>query len=42
MGHELIGFKDEADAKTFYMDHRGTKVIKFEDITKEAVYKLDE
>ena len=42
MGHELIGFKDEADAKTFYMDHRGTKIIKFKDITKEAVYKLDE
>ena len=42
MGHELIGFKDEADAKTFYMDHRGKKVIRFEDITKESVYKLDE
>ena len=42
MGHELIGFKDEVDAKTFYMDHRGTKIIRFEDITKEAVYKLDE
>jgi len=42
MGHELIGFKDEADAKTFYMDHRGKKVIKFENITKETVYKLDE
>lgn len=42
MGHELIGFKDETDAKTFYMDHRGTKVIRFEDITQEEVYKLDE
>ena len=42
MGHELIGFKDEADAKTFYMDHRGKKVIRFEDVTKEIVYKLDE
>ena len=42
MGYELIGFKDEADAKTFYMDHRGKKVIRFEDVTKEIVYKLDE
>ena len=42
MGNELIGFKDERDAKIFYMDHRGKKVIKFEDITKELVYKLDE
>jgi len=42
MGNELIGFKDERDAKTFYMDHRGTKVLKFDEITKEVVYKLDE
>jgi len=42
MGHELIGFKDKADAKTFYMDHRGTKIIQFKDITQEMVYKLDE
>ncbi len=42
MGHELIGFKNEVDAKTFYMDHRGKKVIRFEDITKDIVYKLDE
>jgi len=42
MGNELIGFKEEADAKTFFMDHRGAKIIKFEDISQEAVYKLDE
>jgi len=42
MGHELIGFKNEVDAKTFYMDHRGTKIIRFEDVTQEEVYKLDE
>ena len=42
MGHELIGFKNEVDAKTFYMDHRGTKVMRFDEITKETVYKLDE
>lgn len=42
MGHELIGFKDETDAKTFYMDHRAKKIIKFNDITADIVYKLDE
>jgi len=42
MGNEFIAFKDETSAKTFYMDHRGTKIIRFKDITKEAVYKLDE
>ncbi len=42
MGNELIPFLDENDAKTFYMDHRGTQVIKFEDIKEDEVYKLDE
>ena len=42
MGNELIAFKNESEAKTFYMDHRGTKVVGFEDITKVKVYKLDE
>ncbi len=42
MGNELIPFKDESDAKTFYMDHRGTKVISFDAIIAKEVYKLDE
>ena len=42
MGNELIPFKNKSDAKTFYMDHRATKIIKFQDITKKEVYKLDE
>ena len=42
MGHELIPFENEADAKTFKQDHRGTKVIQFKDITEKEVYKLDE
>ena len=42
MGNELIPFKHESDAKTFYMDHRAAKVVHFNDITQEEVYKLDE
>jgi len=42
MGNELIPFLSEDDAKNFYMDHKGTQVIKFEDITEKEVYKLDE
>lgn len=42
MGDELIPFKNEKDAKTFYMDHSGSKIIKFEDIKAQEVYKLDE
>ena len=42
MGDELIPFKSKTDAKNFYMDHKGSKVIKFANITKKEVYKLDE
>ncbi len=42
MGNELIPFENESDAKNFYMDHRGTKVIKFSNINAKEVYKLDE
>jgi len=42
MGNELIAFKDEASAKRFSLDHRGQKVVKFQEITEEEVYKLDD
>ncbi len=42
MGNELIPFINESDAKTFYMDHRGTEVVEFKDIKEKEVYKLDE
>jgi len=41
MGNELIPFKKLLDAKTFYMDHRATKIIKFENIISEQVDSLD-
>jgi len=42
MGDELIPFENEDDAKTFKEDHRGKEVLKFEEITSQGVYKLDE
>ncbi|ADN09469.1 nitrous oxide reductase accessory protein NosL [Sulfurimonas autotrophica] len=42
MGNELIAFKDEESAKRFYLDHKGKKILKFDEIKPEAVYKLDE
>lgn len=42
MGNELIAFKNEDEAKTFYFDHRGSEILKFDAITVEKVYKLDE
>lgn len=42
MGHELIPFKSESEAKTFSLDHKGVKILKFEEISQKEVYKLDE
>lgn len=42
MGNELIAFKNEAEAKVFYIDHRAKEVLKFSEITIQKVYKLDE
>jgi len=41
MGHELIPFESFEDAKTFKKDHYGTKVMKFNEIKEDGVYKLD-
>ena len=41
MGHELVPFESLSDAQNFLKDHRGKRVLKFEDITKEMVYALD-
>lgn len=41
MGKELIPFVTENDAKHFMADYGGTKILKFEEITKQLVYELD-
>ena len=42
MGNEFIPFKTKNEAKTFYIDHRGSKILTFKEITPKEVYKLDE
>ncbi|WP_373036757.1 nitrous oxide reductase accessory protein NosL [Sulfurimonas sp.] len=42
MGDELIPFEKLSDAKTFSMDHKGVKVLKFEALNADEVDKLDE
>jgi nitrous oxide reductase accessory protein NosL len=42
MGDELIPFEKLSDAKTFNLDHKGTKILKFDEITPQEVKKLDE
>ena len=41
MGHELIPFESEEEAKTFLKEHRGTQIIPFEKITESLAYELD-
>ncbi|WP_373070200.1 nitrous oxide reductase accessory protein NosL [Sulfurimonas sp.] len=41
MGDELIPFKNKEEAQTFKMDHKGKKLVNFNDITEDEVYKLD-
>jgi len=42
MGKELIPFKDEAAAKEFKVDHKGTAILSFKDITPEIIKTLDQ
>jgi len=41
MGHELIPFESEEEAKTFLKEHRGTKILSFEKIDESLPYALD-
>jgi len=41
MGHEPIPFASEADAKMFMKEHRGQKILGFEDITPGLLNSMD-
>jgi copper chaperone NosL len=41
MGKELMPFKDEAAAKEFKVDHKGTSILLFKDVTPEIIKTLD-
>ncbi|CAG1021539.1 Copper-binding lipoprotein NosL [Patescibacteria group bacterium] len=41
MGHELLPFKDEESAKEFLEDHKGTKILRYQDVTPEIIASLD-
>lgn len=42
MGKELIPFEKESDAKVFMKDHKGQKILKFQEITTETIKLLEE
>jgi nitrous oxide reductase accessory protein NosL len=41
MGHELIPFENQEDAKEFMKDHNGEKMIKYKDVTLKLLGNLD-
>ena len=41
MGHELIPLATEADAQAFRKDHKGKRVLRFQDVTPKVIEKLD-
>lgn len=41
MGHEFIPFKDKNSAESFSKDHKGVKILKFEEVKKGDSEKLD-
>ncbi|MBU2538178.1 MAG: nitrous oxide reductase accessory protein NosL, partial [Proteobacteria bacterium] len=40
MGHEFIPFTSAAAAENFRKDHKGTKVLRFEEITETLVQSM--
>jgi len=41
MGNELIPFKDKASAENFMKDHKGERILRFDEITGKIVMGLD-
>jgi nitrous oxide reductase accessory protein NosL len=41
MGRELIPFAKESEAREFLVDHKGKKLVRFQEITPEILKTLD-
>jgi nitrous oxide reductase accessory protein NosL len=41
MGHELIPLASREDAKEFLADHKGRRILVFDEVTRDLVAKLD-
>ena len=41
MGHELVPLATRADAEDFVKDHKGRRVLRFDDVTAELLAQLD-
>lgn len=41
MGSELIAFKTENDANSFKLDHKGKRILRFNEITRQTIKSLN-
>ncbi|MCX7142668.1 MAG: nitrous oxide reductase accessory protein NosL [Proteobacteria bacterium] len=41
MGHELVPLASGADAEEFLKDHKGKRILRFEDVTTKVLAQLD-
>lgn len=41
MGAELIPFSSEKDAQAFKLDHKGKRILRFKDITRQTIKSLN-
>jgi nitrous oxide reductase accessory protein NosL len=41
MGHELVPLATEADANDFMKDHKGKRILRFDQVSREIAEKLD-
>lgn len=41
MGHELVPLENEADARDFLKEHKGHRVVTFDQVTPEIIGELD-
>ena len=42
MGHELIPLASEADAKDFLREHKGSRILRFDEVTPALIARLDQ
>jgi nitrous oxide reductase accessory protein NosL len=41
MGHELVPFRDEKDARSFKIDHKGARILRFNEVSRAVIKTLN-
>ncbi len=41
MGHDLVPLASRADAAEFMQDHKGARLLRFDEVTREVIEQLD-